>query len=70
MEAALLAALPLGPQTPAGGVTLPDAFKGELSVALREARNLPVWGFPGQSNPYARLVLGDQVREGGGCLVV
>ncbi|KXZ50227.1 hypothetical protein GPECTOR_17g864 [Gonium pectorale] len=68
VEAALLAALPLGPQTPAGGVTLPEAFKGELSVALREARNLPVWGFPGQSNPYCRLVLGDQAvqsrREG------
>ncbi|KAG2425949.1 hypothetical protein HXX76_013322 [Chlamydomonas incerta] len=68
VEAALLAALPLGPQTPAGGITLPEAFKGELSVTLREARNLPVWGFPGQSNPYCRLVLGDQAvqsrREG------
>lgn len=37
--------------------------QGELSVTLREARNLPVWGFPGQSNPYCRLVLGDQVRR-------
>ncbi|EFJ51225.1 hypothetical protein VOLCADRAFT_88088 [Volvox carteri f. nagariensis] len=68
VEAALLAALPLGPQTPAGGVTLPEAFKGELGVTLREARNLPVWGFPGQSNPYVRLVLGEQAvqsrREG------
>ncbi|GIL43724.1 hypothetical protein Vafri_1308 [Volvox africanus] len=68
VEAALLAALPLGPQTPAGGVTLPEAFKGELSVTLREARDLPVWGFPGQSNPYVRLVLGEQAvqsrREG------
>lgn len=27
VEAALLAALPLGPQTPAGGVMLPEAFK-------------------------------------------
>ncbi|GLC46337.1 hypothetical protein PLESTM_001859400 [Pleodorina starrii] len=68
VEAALLAALPLGPQTPAGGVTLPEAFKGELSVTLQEARDLPVWGFPGQSNPYCRLVLGEQAvqsrREG------
>ncbi len=61
VEAALLAALPLGPQTPAGGVSLPEAFKGELGVALREGRGLPVWGFPGQSNPYCRLVLGEQV---------
>lgn len=34
---------------------------GELDVVLREARNLPVWGFPGQSNPYCRLILGEQV---------
>jgi hypothetical protein len=136
VEQALLAALPLGPQTPAGGVTLPEAFRvglgemlhtclcrhhvaqlpvsvectglglsaglasqppsastffvqqacnlpasqpachapaheyfascvlagqGELDVVLREARNLPVWGFPGQSNPYARMLLGEQV---------
>lgn len=24
-------------------------------VTLLEARNLPVWGFPWQSNPYCRL---------------
>ena len=27
LEQALVAALPLGPQTPAGGVTLPDSFR-------------------------------------------
>ena len=39
--------------------------QGELMVNLREARNLPVWGFPGQSNPFCRLVLGEQVGRGG-----
>ncbi|GLC55559.1 hypothetical protein PLESTB_001000400 [Pleodorina starrii] len=43
-------------------------LQGELSVTLQEARDLPVWGFPGQSNPYCRLVLGEQAvqsrREG------
>lgn len=34
--------------------------QGELTVALHEARNLPVWGFYGQSNPYCRLTLGTQ----------
>ena len=29
-------------------------------VTLLEARNLPVWGFPWQSNPYCRLTLGSQ----------
>ena len=60
VEQALMNALPLGPMAPAGGITLPQSFKGELSVNLREARTLPVWGFPGQSNPYCRLTLGEQ----------
>jgi len=34
--------------------------QGEVTVSLREARNLPVWGFPWQSNPYCMLVLGEQ----------
>lgn len=35
MEQALLAALPLGPQTPAGGVTLPESFKvGRACVCM------------------------------------
>lgn len=34
--------------------------QGELTVLLREARGLPVWGFPGQSNPYVRVSLGEQ----------
>ena len=29
-------------------------------VTLLEGRHLPVWGFPWQSNPYCRLVLGAQ----------
>ncbi|KAK9822688.1 hypothetical protein WJX81_000906 [Elliptochloris bilobata] len=60
LENALIAALPLGPQSPAGGVSLPHSFYGELQVTLLEARNLPVWGFPWQSNPYCRLTLGGQ----------
>lgn len=35
--------------------------QGELQVTLREARNLPVGGLPWQSNPYCRLLLGNQV---------
>lgn len=54
VEQALLAALPLGPQTPAGGVVLPEFYRGELTVSLRKARNLPVWGMGWQSNPYCR----------------
>jgi hypothetical protein len=29
-------------------------------VLLREGRDLPVWGMPWQSNPWVRLVLGEQ----------
>ena len=32
LENALIAALPLGPQSAAGGVSLPDSFQGELQV--------------------------------------
>ena len=31
-----------------------------MQVTLLEARSLPVWGFPWQSNPWCRLVLGNQ----------
>ncbi len=34
-----------------------------LQVNLMEARNLAVWGFPWQSNPYCRLSLGSQVMR-------
>ena len=37
LENALIAALPLGPQSAAGGVSLPDTFQGELQVGLRQA---------------------------------
>ena len=60
LEHALISALPLGPQGAAGGISLPDLFQGELQVVLKEARDLPVWGFPWQSNPYCRLLLGSQ----------
>ncbi|KAL4440462.1 hypothetical protein ABPG75_003463 [Micractinium tetrahymenae] len=63
LEHALLAALPLGPQGAAGGVSLPDLFQGELQVTLHEARDLPVWGFPWQSNPYCRITLGSQAVQ-------
>lgn len=60
LEHALISALPLGPQGAAGGISLPDLFRGELQVTLKAARELPVWGFPWQSNPYCRLALGSQ----------
>ena len=31
-----------------------------MQVTLLEARNLPVWGFPWQSNPYCRIEVGSQ----------
>ncbi len=34
LEHALMAALPLGPQSAAGGVSLPDSFAGELQVCM------------------------------------
>ena len=34
LENALIAALPLGPQSAAGGVSLPASFQGELQVRL------------------------------------
>lgn len=60
LEHALVSALPLGPQGAAGGISLPDLFRGELLVTLKGAKDLPVWGFPWQSNPYCRLALGAQ----------
>lgn len=36
LENALIAALPLGPQSAAGGVSLPDSFQGELQVSRRQ----------------------------------
>ena len=58
--------LPLDKQDEAGGVRLPDRFKGELAVGLRQARGLPVQAFPFlavQSNPYCTLRLGMQQLE-------
>lgn len=63
LEHALIAALPLGPQGAAGGVSLPDLYQGELQVVLHSARNLPVWGLPWQSNPFVRLALGAQAVQ-------
>ena len=43
LEHALMAALPLGPQSAAGGVSLPESFAGELQAsapAARDARKL------------------------------
>ena len=34
-----------------------------LQVTLHEARDLPVWGFPWQSNPYCRMTLGSQAVQ-------
>lgn len=40
-----------------------EAFVGELSVTVCDARDLPIRGFTGWSNPYCILALGDQVLE-------
>lgn len=37
--------------------------QGELSITVVEGRNLPVWGFPWQSNPYCRIVIGTQAVD-------
>jgi hypothetical protein len=47
-------------------------LQGELAVTLVDGCDLPVWGFPWQSNPYCRLALSSQAvdskreRETGG----
>ncbi|KAL2641746.1 hypothetical protein R1flu_009333 [Riccia fluitans] len=40
-----------------------EAFVGELTVTVCEARRLPIIGLTGWSNPYCTLALGDQVME-------
>ncbi|KAL3691086.1 hypothetical protein R1sor_004737 [Riccia sorocarpa] len=40
-----------------------EAFVGELTVTVCEARGLPITGLTGWSNPYCTLALGDQVME-------
>ena len=46
LEHALMAALPLGPQSAAGGVSLPDSFAGELQVrSVSRSRSQPAYAF-------------------------
>ncbi len=40
-----------------------SVMQGELTLSLREGRNLRLWGLPWQSNPYCRLVLGEQAVQ-------
>ena len=40
-----------------------DSAPPPLQVTLHEARDLPVWGFPWQSNPYCRITLGSQAEQ-------
>ena len=44
-----MAALPLGPQSAAGGVSLPDTFHGELTVSHQapNASSAPAFGSAG-----------------------
>lgn len=37
--------------------------QGEVAITVVEGRDLPVWGFPWQSNPYCRIVLGSQAVD-------
>ena len=39
------------------------ALQGEVAITVVEARDLPVWGFPWQSNPYCRIVIGSQAVD-------
>jgi hypothetical protein len=39
---------------------MPTRHQHPSQVILLEARNLPVWGFPWQSNPYCRIEVGSQ----------
>ena len=39
------------------------AVQGEVAITVVEARDLPVWGFPWQSNPYCRIVIGSQAVD-------
>ena len=46
LEHALMAALPLGPQSAAGGVSLPDTFAGELQVrSVSRSCSQPAFAF-------------------------
>ena len=45
LEHALMAALPLGPQSAAGGVTLPESFRGELQVGATSCDHQHVWAW-------------------------
>lgn len=38
-------------------------MQGELTITIVEGRDLPVWGFPWQSNPYCRIVIGSQAVD-------
>lgn len=50
-------------QRDAGGMSLPEKFKGELIVVLKQARGLAIRGWSVFSNPYCKLMVGTQVCE-------
>lgn len=50
-------------QRDAGGMSLPEKFKGELIVVLKQARGLAIRGWSVFSNPYCKLLVGTQVCE-------
>ena len=51
------------PGSPAPRLAPPAPARPPSQVTLHEARGLPVWGFPWQSNPYARITLGSQAVQ-------
>lgn len=40
-----------------------SVLQGEVAITVVEGRDLPVWGFPWQSNPYCRIVIGSQAVD-------
>ena len=67
LEHALMAALPLGPQSAAGGVSLPDSFAGELQVGLPlpvTAEHLHVHAWPCTDTEQQAQLLPDEDATG------
>lgn len=61
----IVEAVRIGPGTTASPhkIATTEGFKGELTVTLCEAQNLPIGGLIGWSNPYCTLAIGEQWVE-------
>lgn len=61
----IVEAVRIGPGSTASPpkIATTEGFKGELTVTLCEAQNLPIGGLIGWSNPYCTLAIGEQWVE-------